>query len=189
MTLLLATHNAGKAKEFARILEPRGYSLKTLADFNIQTAPKETGTTFLENARIKARAAMEETNLPSLADDSGLCVDALKGAPGVYTAEYGGFSKAEEHIAHLLRQMEGAFNRKAAFVCQLVLLYPDGRELLAEGRCEGTIGHMPRGEKGFGYDPVFFVTGGRSMAELLPEEKDTLSHRGRALEALLEILP
>jgi XTP/dITP diphosphohydrolase len=203
----MATHNQGKAREMARLLD--GFTIKTLADFGITEEPEETGTTFLENARIKARAAMEATGLPALADDSGLCVDALDGAPGVYSKIYGGLTNLTEQIALLLRQMEGETNRRAAFVCRLVLLYPDGREILAEGRCEGEILDAPRGDKGFGYDPVFapYLTesgcdacpapqsnpdnrsGPRpSMAELEPEEKDAVSHRGRALSALLEKL-
>ncbi|MCL1807771.1 MAG: RdgB/HAM1 family non-canonical purine NTP pyrophosphatase [Oscillospiraceae bacterium] len=185
-TIVIATHNQGKAREFARLLEPAGFMIKTLVDCGVTEVPHETGATFLENALIKARAAMEATGLPSLADDSGLCVDALDGAPGVFSARYGGFSSPKEQITHLLRQMEGQPNRTAAFVCQLVLLYTDGNEVSAEGRCEGEILLAPQGDGGFGYDPVFCVPSkNRSMAELTPEEKDGLSHRGLALRALL----
>ncbi|MDR0325394.1 MAG: RdgB/HAM1 family non-canonical purine NTP pyrophosphatase [Oscillospiraceae bacterium] len=185
--VVLATHNNGKAREFARLLEPAGIQIKTLADCGIAEVPEETGTTFLENARIKAQAAMKATGLPSLADDSGLCVDALDGAPGVWSAVYGGLTDPAEQIALLLRQMEGKAGRRAAFVCQLVLLYPDGREVLAEGRCEGEILPTPRGDGGFGYDPIFLLPEkGLSMAELPPEEKNTVSHRGIALRKLLE---
>jgi XTP/dITP diphosphohydrolase len=158
-----------------------GFSIKTLADCGVTDVPDETGTAFLENARIKARAAMEATGLPALADDSGLCVDALGGAPGVNSALF--------DVPWLLEKMNGKDNRRAAFICQLVLLCPDGREFLAEGRCEGAIIRAPRGDGGFGYDPVFLPEGKvLSMAELSPEEKDALSHRGMALRALLEKL-
>jgi XTP/dITP diphosphohydrolase len=187
MTVVMATHNQGKVLEIGRVLE--GFSVKSLLDFGVTDVPAETGTTFLENARIKARAAMEATGLPVLADDSGLCVDALDGAPGVDSAVYGGLTNSMEQMALLLRQMEGKTDRRAHFVCQLVLLYPDGREVLAEGRCGGEILTAPRGDKGFGYDPVFLAEGQTlSMAELAPEEKDALSHRGRALRVLLEKL-
>ncbi|MCL2003034.1 MAG: RdgB/HAM1 family non-canonical purine NTP pyrophosphatase [Oscillospiraceae bacterium] len=189
MTVVTATHNQGKAREMARLLKPAGIIIKSLADCGVTEVPEETGTTFLENARIKARAAMEATGLPALADDSGLCADALAGEPGVDSAVYGGLTDSAERNAYLLRQMEGKTDRRAEFVCQLVLLYPDGRELLAEGRCEGEILDAPRGDGGFGYDPVFFVPEyNRSMAELTPEEKDAVSHRGRALRALTETL-
>jgi XTP/dITP diphosphohydrolase len=179
MTIVLATHNQGKVLEIARVLE--GFSVKSLLDLGVREVPEETGATFLENARIKARAAMEATGLPVLADDSGLCVDALGGAPGVISSEY--------DIPWLLRQMEGKTGRKAQFVCQLVYLDPGGREILAEGRCEGEILHAPRGTNGFGYDPVFLAEGkSLTMAELTPGEKDEISHRGRALRALREKL-
>lgn len=189
MTLVVATFNQGKAREFARFLEPRGFIIKTLTDCGVTDVPEETGSTFYENARLKARAALEATGIPALADDSGLCVDALDGAPGVYSARYGGFFTDAEHNIHLLRQMEGKTERRAAFVCQLVLLYPDGREIAAEGRCEGEILEQPRGLGGFGYDPVFYLPEKtRTMAELTPDEKDNLSHRGIALRKLLEKL-
>jgi XTP/dITP diphosphohydrolase len=187
MTVVLATHSQNKVREIARVLE--GFSLKSLLDLGVTEVPEETGTTYLENAQIKARAAMEATGLPALADDSGLCIDALDGAPGVYSKVYGGLTDLAEQTALLLRQMEECADRRAAFVCQLVLLYPDGREVLAEGRCEGEILDAPRGDGGFGYDPIFLADGyDLSMAELPPEEKDKISHRGRALRALMEVL-
>jgi len=173
--IVLATHNAGKTREFARLLD--GIDVVSLADCGVTAVPEESGTTFLENARIKAKAAVEATGLPALADDSGLCAEALDGAPGVWSSDY--------DIPWLLRQMEGKTNRRAAFVCQLVLLYPDGREVLAEGRCEGEILETPRGDGGFGYDPVFFLPEkSRSMAELTAEEKNIISHRGAAIREL-----
>ena len=186
MTIVVATHNPGKAREHARLLETREIQVKTLADCGVTEVPEETGTTFLENARIKARAAMEATGLLSLADDSGLCVDALGGAPGVQSAR---FTEPGQRTQTLLRMMEGETNRKARFVCAVALVYPDGREVTAEGTCEGEITLEPRGTNGFGYDPVFFIPAlGRTMAEMTSEEKDALSHRGAALRQLLEKL-
>jgi XTP/dITP diphosphohydrolase len=180
LKVVLATHNGGKTKEFSRLLAGAGIELLSLSDCGVTDVPEETGTTFLENARIKAGAAVKATGLPSLADDSGLCADTLDGAPGVDSANY--------DIPWLLRQMEGKADRRAAFVCQLALLWPDGREVLAEGRCEGEILHGPRGDGGFGYDPVFFVPDkNRSMAELTPEEKNAISHRGAAVNELRAI--
>jgi XTP/dITP diphosphohydrolase len=177
LKVVLATHNPGKTREFARLLGDAGIELVSLADCGVTDVPEETGRTFLENARIKAKAALKATGLPALADDSGLCADALYGAPGVDSANF--------DIPWLLRQMEGKTDRRAAFVCQLVLCYPDGREILAAGRCEGEILYSPRGDGGFGYDPVFFLPEkGRSMAELTAEEKNLISHRGVAIREL-----
>ena len=189
-TIVLATHNLGKAREFSRLLELSDITVKTLADFGVDRVPKETGSTFLENARIKAKAAMKATGMPSLADDSGLCVDALGGAPGVYSADYGGpAAPPSEKNELLLREMAGKPDRKARFICQLVLLYPDGREVLAEGRCEGEILERPRGSGGFGYDPIFFSTElGHSLAELSPAEKNLVSHRGKAIRSLMRLI-
>ncbi|MDR0293784.1 MAG: RdgB/HAM1 family non-canonical purine NTP pyrophosphatase [Oscillospiraceae bacterium] len=191
-TIVLATHNPGKAREFARLLGPAGFTVKTLADYGVTEGPEETGATFLENARIKARAAMEATGLPALADDSGLCVDALGGAPGVLSARFAPSGKRTET---LLRSMEGRDDRKARFVCALALAYPagdgypDGREITAEGFCEGEIAEEPGGTNGFGYDPIFFLPEKkRTMAQLTPEEKDAVSHRGAAIRALLKSL-
>jgi XTP/dITP diphosphohydrolase len=179
MTMVLATQSQNKVKEISRVLT--GYDVVSLSGLGITEEPEETGVTFLENARIKARAAMEATGLPALADDSGLCVDALDGAPGVWSKE--------KELLWPVRQLEGIGDRRARFVCQLVLLYPDGREILAGGICEGEILHAPRGENGFGFDPIFLPEGyKRSMAELTPEEKDGISHRGRALRALAEMI-
>ena len=180
MKAVLATHNAGKTQELSRLLGGAGIELVNLADCGVSRIPEETGATFLENARIKAEAAVKATGLPSIADDSGLCADALGGAPGVDSANY--------DIPWLLRRMEGETNRRAYFICQLVLLFPNGREILADGRCDGEILYTPQGEGGFGYDPVFYLPEKNlSMAQLTPEEKNAVSHRGRAIERLLKI--
>jgi len=189
MTIVLATHNPGKKAEIGELLAPLGWEVKTLADLNITEAPEETGETFLENARIKALAALNATGLPALADDSGLCVAALDGAPGVHSAYFGGFDADTERNAHLLRVMDKTDNRAAYFVCVMALCYPDGREISVEGRLDGEILREPRGENGFGYDPVFYLPEkGRSLAEMPRAEKSALSHRGIALRALIDSL-
>jgi len=185
--LVLATGNPGKRKEMETLLSPLGLMLRLPAEWGVPFAPEETGTTFLANARIKARAALDLTGLPSLADDSGLVVDALGGAPGVYSARYGGGGLTpEQRNALLLKEMEGIDDRAARFVCVLCCLFPDGREIVAEGVCEGEILRAPRGTGGFGYDPAFFVTElGRGMAELTEGEKNRASHRGKAVREFL----
>jgi XTP/dITP diphosphohydrolase len=192
MRLLVATGNRGKAAEAAAILgEGAGERLEvlTLADFPGLTPPEETGATFLENARIKARAGAAGSGLPTIGEDSGLAVDALGGAPGVLSARYAeGDDRAR--CEKLLREMAGvpASLRSARFVCAAVLALPDGREESAEGFCEGAIAPVPLGAGGFGYDPVFLLPDGRTMAELAPEEKNAISHRGRALRRLAPIV-
>ena len=184
MTVVVATHNQGKAREFARLLD--GFSIKTLADCGVTEVPEETGGTFLENARIKAQAAMEATGFPALADDSGLCVDALGGAPGVHSARFAAPGRRKET---LLRMMEGKTDRKARFVSAVVLAYPGGREITAEGVCEGEIAYEPKGANGFGYDPIFLLPEyHRTMGEITPEEKNAVSHRGRAIRELIRLL-
>ena len=184
--LVLATGNPGKLQEMEVLLSP--LSLGELRITHCALRIDETGDTFLENARIKAGAALALTALPSLADDSGLAVDALGGAPGVRSARYGGEGlSASERNALLLKEMEGKENRAARFVCVLCCLFPDGREIIAEGTCEGEILHEPRGTGGFGYDPIFFVPSlGRGMAELSEAEKNKVSHRWKAVSDFLK---
>jgi XTP/dITP diphosphohydrolase len=186
--ILLASGNRRKAAEIAAILAAgAGASLEvlTLADFPELAVPEETGRTFLENARIKARAGAAATGLPTLGEDSGLCVDALGGAPGVLSARYAEGDDAARW-GKLLLELDGvpAGRRMASFVCAAVLALPDGSEEVVEGRCEGEIATAPRGSGGFGYDPVFLLPDGRTMAELAPVEKDAVSHRGIALRLL-----
>lgn len=184
MTVVVATGNPGKAREFARLLE--GFHVKTPEECGVVSEPEETGDTFLENALIKARAVCAETGIPAIADDSGLCVDALNGVPGVRSAR---FAEPGRRKAVLLGNMREKENRKARFVTAVALVYPDGREVTAEGVCEGEIALEARGENGFGYDPVFFLPEmGRTMAELTDEEKNAVSHRGKAIRALLDKL-
>ena len=190
MKLILASNNAHKLREIKEILGDHFEQILTLREAGIEHETIEDGTTFLENAAKKAREIAEISGCCALADDSGLCVDALGGAPGVYSARYAGeHGDDEANNALLLKNMEGIQERGAHFACAIVLARPDGTELSAEGKFYGEINHAPAGENGFGYDPLFFLPEyGCTSAELSPEEKNGISHRGRALRALLEKL-
>lgn len=192
MKVVLATKNIGKAKEIGRILEGSGVEIISLEGFPSVELPPETGKTMDENALLKARAISKATGLPALADDSGLEVDFLGGAPGVYSARYSGEKATdEENWKKLLRELEGVGGEKrgARFRCALALVGFDENEYLFEGVFEGVIAEAPRGANGFGYDPVFIATGtGRTAAELAPEEKNRISHRARAIEDLKAFL-
>ena len=189
MIVCAASNNAGKLKELRRILERMGHEVKSLRELGIDLDPEETGTTFAENARIKAEAVMQASGLPAIADDSGLCVDALNGAPGVYSARYGGLDDDVARYRLLLENLRGAGTRAAHFHTSVVCCFPNGNVLEAEGDCHGTIAYAPQGENGFGYDPVFFVPELRkTFAQLTPEEKNAISHRGVALRAFGEKL-
>jgi XTP/dITP diphosphohydrolase len=189
MRVVLATRNAGKVREFDDLSGDLASGVSFVPLDASAPEPDETGATFLENALLKARSAAAATGLPALADDSGLCVDSLGGGPGVRSARYADGSD-ETRWQKLLRELEGvdAEQRTARFVCVLALVAPDGALVAtAEGVCEGRIAFAPRGEGGFGYDPVFEVAGddaGRTMAELTAAEKRAVSHRGRAFEGL-----
>ena len=182
-TLVLATSNRGKVAEFARLLGSRFAHYRTLADFDLP-APDETGTTYRENAGLKARSCAAATGLPSLADDSGLEVAALDGAPGLHSARYADDPEARiQRVLSELAAKPGA-DRSAKFVCVLAYAEPGGEALTFAGECPGLIIDDRRGSGGFGYDPIFLVKDlARTMAELSGEEKDRLSHRGRALAA------
>ena len=184
-TLILASNNAHKVVEVQRVLEPLGFVLKPLSEFPEIPDPPETGTTFEANALQKARFVFERTGLPTLADDSGLEVDALGGAPGVYSKRYTPEAIAETNNAKLLRELAGEDHRSGRFVCALALVTERGEEAW-RGCVEGQIAHSPTGTNGFGYDPLFIPDAlpDRSMAELSPEEKDAISHRGTALLGL-----
>lgn len=194
MKLVLASNNAGKLAEFSRLLEGSGLQVVPQAELGVDDA-EETGLTFVENALLKARNASRATGLPALADDSGLCVDALDGAPGLYSARYAGpGGDAGRNIAKLLDALQDVpdARRGARFCCALVLLRhaQDPQPLIAEGRWEGRILHAPRGSKGFGYDPVFLDPDNNlTAAELDPAIKNRISHRGRALQLLRQRLP
>lgn len=189
--MLVATGNAGKLAEFRTLLQ--GFTVRSPSDVglaDLQVA--ETGATFLDNALLKARGFCEASGQITLADDSGLEVDALDGAPGVLSARFGGAALDDTgRCAHLLKSLEDASptDRTARFRCCLVALAPDGRQVSSEGTCEGRILDAPFGKGGFGYDPVFFCPRfGRSMAALSPAEKSSISHRGSALRSLLPLL-
>ena len=187
---VLASHNQAKLREMRRILGELGIRVLSQQEAGVDVEPEETGTTFEENAVIKAVAVMEASGRPALADDSGLAVDALGGAPGVYSARYGGGhdrSDAERN-ALLLKNMEHEEQRGAKFVSVIAVAYPDGRVLTARGEVQGEIAREERGENGFGYDPLFRLPDGRHMAELSSEEKNAISHRGNALRELKRIL-
>ena len=192
MKVVVATFNRHKAAELHALLALPGLTLVPLADWPGAESPEETGVTLLENARIKARAAVSLTRLPAIADDTGLEVDALDGAPGVHAARYSGPGATyASNVAKLLRELQGVptAQRTARFRTVCVAAWPDGRELHAEGVLEGTITEAARGEQGFGYDPVFQPAGQPlTYAELSDAEKNAISHRGRAARALGELL-
>ncbi len=186
MKLVIATHNRNKIAEFERILAPLGVGAAAAE----LPAVEETGSTFAENALLKARSACRATDLPAVADDSGLAVDALGGAPGIYSARYAGEGASDRaRVEKLLDALKDvpAPRRGAEFVCAICCVFPDGDILTAQGRCRGQIAFAPKGRAGFGYDPVF-LAGGRTFAQLPPEEKDRVSHRGKALRLFAEKL-
>ena len=184
--VVAATGNKNKVREFREVL--KGWTVLTAAEAGFSGDVEETGSTFAENALIKARAVAAATHLPALADDSGLCVAALGGAPGVYSARYSGGDDADNRVL-LLKNMQGVSDRRAYFASAIALCFPDGRELLAEGRTEGEILEEERGENGFGYDCLFFSCDlQKSFGEASDAEKNGVSHRGRALRALEQML-
>ena len=206
MRICAATGNAGKLKELRRILEAQGHEVVSQKELGITTEPDETGTTFAENARIKAETICKESGLPTIADDSGLCVDALNGAPGVYSARYCGHHGDDEaNNDKLLAVMKDipADQRGAKFVSAVCFVLPTGESLTCMGECPGRVAFARLiGDYGFGYDPLFIPTDcgvgqhekrlnteGRSYAQLTPDEKDAISHRGNALAELERELP
>ena len=188
LRVLVATNNAHKLAEFRRLLASAPIEMVAPADAGIALDVDETGTTFAANAALKARAFANAAGMPALADDSGIEVDALDGAPGVLSARYGGPGLDDagrtQRLLDELRQTPNA-RRGCRYVAVLALAWPDGETETFEGRCDGVLAREPAGDNGFGYDPVFFVpSAGRTMAELSPDEKDAISHRGRASTAL-----
>ncbi len=185
MKLVLASKNQKKMKEMNEILSGMGVEVCLQSDVGIDIDVEETGTTFEENSMLKAKAVMEASGLPAIADDSGLCVDALNGAPGVYSARYGGEGLDDTgRYKMLLANMPRGAARTAKFVSVITCCFPGGDVLTARGECSGTIAFAPMGTGGFGYDPVFFLPKlKKTFAQLSPEEKNAISHRGRALEA------
>ena len=193
MKIVVASRNRHKIAELgdllAQLLE-ESVELLSLNDVSFDEEIEEDGETFLDNARIKAQTVARATGLPALGDDSGLCVRALNGAPGVYSARFAGTHGDDAaNNALLLQRMETADDRSAYFACALVLSYPDGGEIAVEGRADGTILHAPRGTSGFGYDPLFHYDPlGKTFSEMSAAEKNAVSHRNRAVLALAKIL-
>ena len=185
MKYVLASHNPGKIREMSAILSKYGVEVVSPRELGITVDVEETGTTFAENAMLKAKAICAASGLPAIADDSGLCVDALNGAPGVYSARYGGGDLDDTgRYKLLLENMRGQMPRTARFVSVITCCFPNGDVISARGECPGTIAFAPMGEGGFGYDPVFFVPSlKKTFAQLTAEEKNAISHRGKALEA------
>jgi len=186
--LVLATNNDGKVREFRELLTDLPFVVVAARDVGVNAFPPETGATFAENARAKARFVTTFTGQPALADDSGLIVDALDGAPGVLSARFGGEGLDDRgRVLLLLERLQAVpqASRAARFIAALALSLPDGRLIESEGVLEGTIAEEPRGSAGFGYDPVFVVGhAGRTLAEMPDNEKNAISHRARALDAL-----
>lgn len=191
-SFVIASNNAHKISEFKRILEPMGYDVKSAKEAGVDFSDvEENGNTFAENSEIKARYAYSVCKLPCIADDSGLCVNALDGRPGIYSARYAGENSTDdEKINLLLKELVESNNsdRSAYFVCGICCVFSESDVLRAEGKCEGEIGFEKKGENGFGYDPVFMIENGKSFAELSAEEKDRYSHRGNALRAFSSAL-
>ncbi|MBD3948680.1 XTP/dITP diphosphatase [Aerococcaceae bacterium zg-1292] len=188
--ILIATHNPGKVKEFTTLFSPLGIKVESLLDYPELEEVEETGATFEENARLKAETIARMTNSMVLADDSGLCVDALNGAPGIYSARYAGEPTDNlKNNQKLLSALEGVANRQAHFICCLVLAHPDVDSLVVEGRVDGEIATQMHGEQGFGYDPVFYIPSEQKTFAQMPEKKSEIGHRAMALKALLEKMP
>ncbi len=192
--LLIATHNKGKLEEMAALLAPFGITVSSAKDHGLPE-PEETGTTFVENARIKAHAAAQATGLPALSDDSGIEIDALDGAPGVYTADWAetpngrDFIMAMQKTHDLLQAKAAPYPRSARFCCTLVLAWPDGHDEVFPGVMEGEIVWPMRGDEGHGYDPIFQPKGhSQTFGEMDRWEKNRISHRARAVEQLKQVL-
>lgn len=190
--VVIATKNKGKAKDFEALFTPLGFEVVTMFDVAPDMEIEETGTTFEENAVLKAETLAKALNMIVIADDSGLVVDALDGAPGVYSARYAGDHDDEANIVKVLENLAGVPEEKrtARFMCALAIAGPEIDTTTVFGTCEGFILEEKRGTNGFGYDPIFFVPQqGRAMAELTPEEKGAISHRGNAIRNLADALP
>ena len=189
--IVLASGNKGKLREFRQMLEPMGYEIHPQSEFNVTEAEEPFGT-FVENALAKARHVSRQTGLPAMADDSGICVDALGGQPGVHSARYAGDPKSDDrNNQKLIADLAGIENRAANYYCVLVYVRSadDPQPIVVDGRWSGIVIDEPKGENGFGYDPYFLIPEfGKTAAELSPEEKNACSHRGKALQALMEKL-
>lgn len=189
MKIFIATKNKDKIKEISRILIPHDIDVITEADIETELAEvEETGTTFAENAFIKAQNGCNQTGLITIADDSGICIDAFDGAPGVYSARFLPGMTYPEKNDEIIKRLEGAKTRKAHYTCAICVVAPNGKTFTVEGEFHGEIAHSQRGTNGFGYDPIFKV-GDKTVAELDSEQKDKISHRGKALALFEQKLP
>ena len=190
MRIVIATHNKHKVIEFKRILEPLGFEVVSQTDANINAVAVEDGKTFAENSLKKAETVKNAGNCISIADDSGICIDAFDGAPGIYSARFLGedtpYTEKNAIVLDKLKDIPEK-DRGARYVCAISCVFPNGDVISAEGICEGKIGYEPKGSNGFGYDPIFYV-GDKSMAEISDEEKDLISHRGIALRKFVDKL-
>ena len=189
--LIIASNNAGKLREFKKLLEPFGFEVQSMREAGFTGEIVEDGETFEENAHIKARAIFEQMKVPTIADDSGLVIDFLNGAPGVYSARYAGEGASdEERCQKVLEEMHGVPRelREARFVCSIYFIYDEDDEYSVNGTVEGYIGDEPLGNNGFGYDPIFMLGDDESMATIGEDEKNKISHRAKAFEKLAEIL-
>lgn len=184
MKFILASNNKGKLAELSAILSAMGEEVISQREAGLNLEAEETGTSFEENAEIKARAACEALGMPAIADDSGIVVYALGGEPGVYSARYGGESckTDEERMLLLLKNMQYETDRRASFVSCIACVFPNGDVVTARGQCDGKISSSPRGEGGFGYDPIFELADGKTMSEISAAEKNLISHRAQALK-------
>ena len=191
MKMVISTQNQGKIREFARLFASLNAQVYSINELVPNHHVEETGTTFLENACLKARAAHKETGLISIADDSGLCVDALNGAPGVYSARFGGEGLTDaqrvDKLLDAMKEVKDPKDRTARFVCAICCVLPNGEEIHIQESCEGVLDFAPHGEGGFGYDPIFLV-GEKSFSQISGEEKDKISHRGKAVRKFVAAL-
>ena len=191
-TFVLASNNAHKLREFQEIFATLGLEVISLKQAGVEVDPEENGTTFAENAMIKAKAVYDICQLPTVADDSGLCVDALNGAPGIYSARYGDKENDAERRAYLMENLNALndASRTAHFTSAIACVLDDNTSFTVEGYCNGYIAESEAGENGFGYDCMFCPNGfaGKTFAEISPEEKNSVSHRGRALEKFVEVI-
>ena len=193
MKFVLASHNRGKLKEMQEILSRLGVEVVLESDLGLALDVEETGTTFAENAALKAKAVMEASGLPAIGDDSGLCVDWLQGAPGIYSARYGFDDTLDDwgRLQLLLKNTENVPDgqRQAQFVCVITMVTPEGKVIQARGEVHGELLRAPAGTGGFGYDPIFYYPPfGKTLAEVTPEEKNQVSHRAVALRAFYDKL-
>ena len=188
MKLILASNNRDKLREIREILADTGIEVIPQREAGCDFEAEETGTTFEENARIKALAAMEATGLPAVADDSGIEINAMGGGPGIYSSRFAGGRPYSEVMADVVSRIGDDPDRGARYFCAVVCVFPDGREISVSATTEGEIGREMRGTGGFGYDPIFLLPDGRTMAELTEDEKNAVSHRGRAFRKLAEEL-